>query len=169
MPHRNNKETIRIIRHTGNGEIPSKKRCQQTKHAACLLEAGIGPAGGGVESQDVGEAEHEEGEPEPEEEGEDDGGVQREEPEEEGEDEPSLEVSQQVVDFRREKGAGKGEWKGKRTCHGVEADGGLELVVFILSGDVETAWSEEDGEGDPETAVRAQSCCSGGVSSSDFP
>ena len=88
MPHWNRKKAIRIICKTRQTNIPRRKRSQQSKHAACFLEFYIRPCRRGVQ---VGETEHEEGEPDHEEqEGEGYRGAERKDPEDEGEDEPAL-------------------------------------------------------------------------------
>lgn len=135
------------ISNTGQGVVPSQERREQAKHTARLDAALVrapGLALAHVHELQVPDGEEEEGEVEGEEEQEEgDGGAEGADQQDGGEDEPAGEV---------------------------EADGVVQVVpVLVGFADGEAAGGQDDGEGDPEAAVRGERRGSEGVAHGHFP
>lgn len=132
-------EGVAAVGNTGKGVVPGCKGGEDSENTASLDQ-------GSVTALEVTDTEHEEGQVKGEEEEEEgDGGAESADQEEEGEDEPSHEVET--------KGVGESGWRG----------------CFQGGDNLETTWSKNDGDTDPETTVRAQSSSTKGVTNSHFP
>lgn len=142
--HRNDKEAVARVRNTREGVIPSRKRSQNAKRAAGIDAGLVGMLAIVLQVADTQQQESQvEGE-EQEEKG--DCRLQSAEEEDEGEDEPADEEQADVV----EQAAGA-------------------LGFFQGGFDGEAAGGEEDGEGDPETAVGGEGGGAEGVADCHFP